>query len=137
MTQETKLVTLAWREGLRFEGGAPGGPVTVIDGDNRLAPGPMLTLLLAAASCSGADVVSILEKMRVRLERFRIEAAGTRREEDPRRFLSIHLTYHLEGEGLDEAKARRAVQLSIDKYCSVIHSMASDLRITYDLRLGS
>ncbi len=137
MTQETKLVTLAWREGLRFEGGEPGGPVSVIDGDNRLAPGPMLTLLLAAAACSGAEDVSILQKMRIRLERLRIEAAGTRREAEPRRYRSIHLTYHLEGEGLDEAKARRAVQLSIDKYCSVIHSLASDLRVTYDLRLGS
>lgn len=137
MTQETKLVTLAWREGLRFEGGEPGGPVSVIDGDNRLAPGPMLNLLLAAAACSGADVVSILQKMRVRLQRLRIEAAGTRREAEPRRYLAIHLTYHLEGEGLDEAKARRAVQLSIDKYCSVIHSLASDLRVTYDLHLGS
>ena len=45
-----------------------------LDGDNAAAPGPMLTLLLAAASCTGADVVSILEKMRVSLAEFRIEA---------------------------------------------------------------
>ncbi|MGH7702630.1 MAG: OsmC family protein [Gemmatimonadales bacterium] len=135
MPSEIKRTSLAWLGDLRFEGGEPQGPSTRIDGDNREAPGPMLTLLLAAASCSGADVVSILQKMRVRLQSFRIEAAGTRREEEPRRYTAMHLTYHLGGEGLDETKARRAIELSIAKYCSVMHSLDPDLRITYELRL--
>ena len=54
---ETKHITLTWTGGLRFEGGEPGGPVSHVDGDNATAPGPMLHLLLAAASCSAADVV--------------------------------------------------------------------------------
>lgn len=136
MTAETKRVTLRWRERLVFRGGEPGGPETTVDGDNAEAPGPMLTLLLAAAACTGADVVSILEKMRVALEECRIEASGVRRETEPRRFTGIHLEYHLRGGGLDEAKARRAIELSITKYCSVVHSLAPDLRITHGLTLG-
>jgi putative redox protein len=93
----------------------------------------MLTLLLAAASCSGVDVVIILEKMRVALTSFSVDVAGTRREEEPRRYVAIHFTFRLRGAGLDEAKARRAVDLSIEKYCSVIHSLAQDIKITYDL----
>jgi putative redox protein len=96
----------------------------------------MLTLLLAAASCSGSDVVVILRKMQVKLRVLRIDVAGVRRDEEPRRYVAIHFDYHLAGEGLDESKARRAVDLSIQKYCSVIHSLAPDIRITHALTLG-
>ena len=96
---------LNWQEGLRFAGGAPDGPSTTIDGDNAAAPGPMLTLLLAAASCSGSDVVLILQKMRVQLRELRIDVTGVRREQEPRRYAAIHFDYHLGGEGLDQAKA--------------------------------
>ena len=118
MTAETKHVSLAWQGGLVFRGGEPGGPETTVDGDNAAAPGPMLTLLLSAASCTGADVVVILQKMRVALQEVRIEASGVRREQEPRRYTGIHLEYHLRGDGLDMGKARRAVDLSITKYCS-------------------
>ena len=84
MTIETKRLSLTWQERLVFRGGEPGGPETIIDGDNAAGPGPMLTLLLAAASCTGADVVAILQKMRVTLHELRIEASGDRREQDPR-----------------------------------------------------
>jgi putative redox protein len=133
---ETKRISLAWNEGLQFVGGAPGGPTTPIDGDNVTAPGPMLTLLLAAASCSGSDVVVILEKMRVKLRELRIDVEGVRRDEEPRRYVAIHFAYHLAGEGLDQSKARRAIELSLEKYCSVIHSLAPDIRITHALTLG-
>jgi putative redox protein len=136
MARETKQIVLSWEEGLRFRGGDPTGPSITIDGDNAAGPGPMLTLLLAAAACSGSDVVIILEKMRVKLREFRIEAAGVRREEDPRRYVAIHLTYRMGGTGLDEAKARRAIDLSLEKYCSVVHSLAADIAITYALSLA-
>jgi putative redox protein len=136
MTAETKRVTLAWQQGLVFRGGEPGGPEATIDGDNALAPGPMLTLLLAAAACTGSDVVVILEKMRVPVRDLRIEASGVRREQEPRRYTAIHLEYHLAGKDIDEAKVRRAIELSITKYCSVLHSLAPDIRVTHGLALG-
>jgi putative redox protein len=136
MTQETKHVTLRWTGGLRFEGGAPGGPLTRIDGDNVVAPGPMLTLLLAAAACSASDIVVILEKMRVALKEVRLEVSGVRREAEPRRYVAVHLTYHIAGDGLDETRARRAISLSLEKYCSVMHSLAPDIAVTHDLELG-
>ncbi|MEO7136414.1 MAG: OsmC family protein [Gemmatimonadales bacterium] len=134
--QETKKVVLTWQEGVRFSGGAPEGPSTIVDGDNDAGPGPMLTLLLAAGSCSGSDVVVILEKMRVQLRRLRIDVTGVRREQEPRRYIAIHFDYHVAGEGLDQAKATRAIDLSLEKYCSVVHSLAPDIAITYALTLG-
>ena len=136
MTQEVKHIALHWQRGMRFRGGAPDGPQVVIDADNATAPGPMLTLLLAAASCSGSDVVLILEKMRVALRALRIEVHGTRREEVPRRYVAIRFEFHLAGDGLDEVKARRAIDLSLEKYCSVVASLAPDIAISYGLTLA-
>ena len=137
MTENLRFVEMAWRGGMRFEGGVPGGPPVTIDADVVTGPGPMHALLLAVASCSGADVVSILEKMRVVLRDLRIEVRGTRRAEIPRRYVDIHLTFHLAGDGLDETKARRAIDLSIERYCSVMHSLAPDIPVSYDLVLGA
>jgi putative redox protein len=136
MTVETKRATLEWTEELIFRGGEPGGPQIVIDGDNATAPGPMLQLLLAAGSCTLSDVVIILRKMRLPPRELRVEVAGTRREEEPRRYTAIHFDYYVAGEGIDEARARRAIDLSLEKYCSVVNSLAPDIRITYALALG-
>ena len=136
MPGETKRITLEWEEALRFRGGEPGGPSVLIDGDNAEGPGPMLTLLLAAAACTGSDVVVVLKKMRVSFSTLRIEVSAVRRETEPRRYVSLHLDYSLTGTGIDPAKVRRAIDLSLEKYCSVIHSLASDIAITYALSLA-
>lgn len=136
MASETKRATLTWQHGLRFLGGEPDGPAATIDGDNVAGPGPMLSLLLSAAACTGSDVVLILGKMRVKLRELRIEVAGVRSEQEPRRYVTIHLGYHLGGEGLDQVKARRAIDLSLEKYCSVVHSLAPDIAITYAVSLA-
>jgi putative redox protein len=133
---ETKHVTLRWLDEMRFEGGEPDGPQMDIDADNVTAPGPMLQLLLAAAACSGADVVSILKKMQVGLESLEVDMTGERRAEHPKRYTAIHYRWTIRGSGLDETKARRAIDLSMEKYCSVLHSLAPDIATSYDLRLG-
>ena len=133
---ETKHVALAWTGGLRFRGGEPGGPAALIDADNAEAPGPMLQLLIAAASCSGADVVDILAKMREKLTSLQIEAWGDRRDEPPRRYTSLRLRFRVRGESLDAGKVRRAIDLSLEKYCSVMHSLAPDIPVGYELDLG-
>jgi putative redox protein len=134
--REIKRANLTWQQDLQFVGAAPETPALTIDGNNAVGPGPMLTLLLAAAACSGSDVVLILQKMRVRLGELRIDVTGVRREEEPRRYVALHLDYRIAGEGLDEGKARRAIDLSLEKYCSVIHSLAPDIAITYALSLA-
>lgn len=136
MPQETKTITLEWKGDLRFVGGEPGRPAIMVDGDNAEAPGPMAQLLMALAACTGSDVVHILRKMRSEPTAFRLTGRGTRREEEPRRYVAIHLTYHLAGPGLDDAKVRRAIELSQEKYCSVIHSLAPDIRVTHDVELA-
>lgn len=129
-------VSVAWRGGLRFEGGAAGRPPILVDGDAQAATSPTELLLVAAASCSGADVVHILGKARAELRGLDIHVRGTRRETEPRRYTAIHLRFAVAGEGVDEAKARRAIDLSLEKYCSVVASLAPDIAITYDVALA-
>jgi putative redox protein len=135
MAPPIKEVALEWESGLRFRGGPPGVPGVLIDGDVEAAAGPMDTLLMALAGCVGADVVHILTKMRVELARCGLRLRGTRRETEPRRYVSIHLDLELAGTGLDAAKAERAVALSLEKYCSVAHSLAPDIALTHAIRI--
>src|SRR5512135_1295082 len=131
-----RTVQLTWDSDLLFHGGAEGTPSIPIDSGGKAGPGPMHDLLLAVGGCSGADVVSILKKMQVGLTRCDIEVSGRRAEEHPKRYLSIRLAFRIAGAGLDETKARRAIELSLTKYCSVIHSLNPDIPVSYDLTLG-
>lgn len=126
---------MRWREKLVFEGGAAARPPILVDGDGGVATSPVELLLLAAATCAASDVVLILQKQRVALSSLDIAVQGTRRETEPRRYTAIHFRCAIAGRGADEAKARRAIDLSLEKYCSVVASLAPDTRITYDVAL--
>lgn len=130
-----RTAAVEWQGGMRFRGGVAGKAAITIDADGVEGPGPMVTLLVAAVGCGGADVVSILEKMQVKLRKFLADVVGTRAEKDPKRFVAILFTFTMAGDGLDETKARRAIDLSITKYCSVIQSLNPDIAIGYDLVL--
>lgn len=132
---DVKTVAVEWQGGMRFRGGAPGGPAITIDADGKEAPGPMLALLLAGAACSGADVVSILEKTQVKLRKYTMEVSGVRAPDHPKRYTSIAFRFVLAGDGLDDTKARRAIDLSMTKYCSVLRSLNPDIPMTYELVL--
>ena len=135
MAGQPPEIALRWRERLVFEGGPAGRPPVVVDGNTVVATSPVELLLVAAASCSAADVVEILTKQRVALRELGVTLRGTRRDEQPRRYTALHFVFTIAGDGADETKARRAIDLSLEKYCSVVASLASDIRVTYDLVL--
>ena len=136
MTDNVREAKARWRDKLLFEGGAPGRPPFLVDGDAETATSPAELLLLAAATCAASDVVLLLGKMRVRLGSLDVTMRGTRRDTDPKRYTAIHFRFAIGGEGADETKARRAIDLSLEKYCSVVASLAPDIRISYDVTLA-
>jgi len=136
VAKPTAEIALRWTEQLRFEGGAPGRPAILVDGNSEAATSPVELLLLAAGTCSAADVVLILQKQRVQLASLEVTVRGTRRETDPRRFTAIAFHFTVRGAGADETKARRAIDLSLEKYCSVVASLAPDIPITYDVTVA-
>jgi putative redox protein len=128
-------VSLRWRgDGLVFVGGAPGGPQIVVDSDGNHGPSPTQTLLLALAGCMGVDVRMILEKARVHVESLDVDVEGDRVDEIPRRFHTVRLTYRVKGPAHhDQTRLERAVELSREKYCSVLHTLRPDLSL--DVRI--
>jgi putative redox protein len=136
VASNTASVSMRWREQLVFEGGGPGRVPVVVDGDSRAGSSPVELLLLAGAACTGADIVPMLEKMRVTIRALDVDVEGTRRADHPRRFTAIHFRFRVVATGLDEPKFRRAVDLSLEKYCSVMASLASDIHVTYDVLLA-
>jgi putative redox protein len=119
-----------------FQGGADGGPQVTVDGGSKAGPAPMQLLLLSIAGCMGIDIQMILEKSRVPLNRLEIEAIGERAEEAPRRYLKLELVCRVDGPAPGDAdKVRRAVELSRDKYCSVLHSLDPAMHI--DVRIAA
>jgi len=120
-----RKVQLRWTgEGLVFRGGADGGPEVTVDSGAGEGASPMELLLLSLAGCMGVDLVVILQKSRVPLEARDVEVIGERADSEPRKFVAIELVYRLKGPGAeDEPKLQRAIDLSRDKYCSVLHSL--------------
>ena len=89
-------------------------------------------LLVALATCSSYDVVSILEKRKLDLTRLEVAVSGEQDADPPWAFRKIHLKYTLAGEGLTEEAARKAIELSESKYCSVAATVRGVAEITWD-----
>jgi len=84
---------------------------------------PMQTVLAALCGCSAVDVISILKKQRQPLEDLVIKVDGERQKGvEPALWANVHLLFQIKGD-VDPAKASRAVQLSIEKYCSVAETL--------------
>ena len=125
------LVEARWDGGMRFEAAGRSGVPVVVDGDTADGPSPMESLLIGLATCMGADVVDILTKMRVPFDGLAVRVEGDRRPEPPRRYTAIRLTYDVEGVAPEsQDRLQRAVDLSRDKYCSVLHSLRPDIEIS-------
>jgi len=130
-------VEVRWDAGLRFEAMGRSGVPTIVDGESEAAPSPMESLLIALASCMGIDVVDMLNKMRVPFEGLVVRAEGDRRAEPPRRYTAIRLVYEVQGVSEDAGpKLQRAVDLSRDRYCSVLHTLHPDLDLQVEIEAG-
>lgn len=127
---------------VHFEASAPSSTVKVhIDGSpeiggQALGVRPMEMVLMALASCSSLDLISILKKQKQVIEDFSVDVEAERREQIPNIFTKIHMIFQLKGD-IDPAKAERAAELAVKKYCSV-HDMlvAAGVEINYSLEIN-
>jgi len=117
---------------LRFEASNPSGKRATIDGGrNPEGMRPMELLMSALASCSAFDLELILRKQRQQLHDLRVEVESIRPDEGvPKPFQHIHMHFILTGH-LDEEKVKRAVSLSVEKYCSVGATLRKDTKVEF------
>ena len=128
-------VRLEWTgEGLSFTGGRPGGTEVGVDSSGKIGPSPMEMLLLSVSGCMAIDILMILQKSRVPVDSLALDAIGVRADSAPKRYTSVKLVCHVSGPSEeDESKVVRAVELSRDKYCSVLHTL--DPQIDFEIQV--
>jgi putative redox protein len=129
-------VRATWEGDHRFSTGRPDGPTARLDGEGHVAQSPPDALLSALAACAAVDVVDILAKRRTPAEKLVVEAEAYRRNDAPRRFVRINLTFAVEGAGVERVHVERAVRLAFEKYCSVAASLAPDIHVEAMVRLN-
>ena len=96
---------------------------------------PKELLLLSLAGCTASDVVSILQKKRVKLDDFEINISAEMTEEHPKVFTKIDLEYVFYGDNIAKKDVERAIELSETKYCGVTAMLEKAMKINHSYKL--
>lgn len=121
----THTTTTTWKGKMQFESTNPSGEKILINaapehGGEGAGLRPKALMLSSLAGCSGLDVASLIEKMKLEVEDFKIETIANLTEEHPKVYDNVIIEYHFYGSNLNEIKLQRAVDLSVEKYCGVM-----------------
>ena len=139
METKTKNVQVDWVRNRMFVGTDHLGTSIAIgylreDQPQGQGINPSDLLLLGAASCSAYDVVQILEKSKQPLESLQVAVSAEQSQEAPYPYVSLHFNYIIKG-AVDPDRIQRAMQLSEDKYCSVLATIKPGLTFTSEYTL--
>ena len=125
---------------MRFVGAANSAHAVVMDtsaaGGEGTASRPMELLLVALGGCTGMDVVSILRKMRVKYDSFRLEIKGKPNSEHPKIFKEVELVYRFSGRDLPRERIEHAVELSQEKYCPISATLRPTAEVRYRVEIS-
>lgn len=132
--------TVKFIDGLRFVGDSSSGHAIVMDANEEAGGGdtgmrPMELLLAGLGGCTGMDVVSILKKKRQPFTGLEVSVTGKKAETHPKKFTDITIEFTVRGKGVDEEALKRAIELSMDKYCSVKATLEGVAKIGYSYRM--
>lgn len=132
-------VNVNWLKKMAFEGNIDGHKIIMdasseVGGEDR-GPRPKPFMLMALAGCTGMDVVSILEKMRIELDDFNVIVEGELSEEHPKHYQSMHVIYEFKGKDLPMDKLEKAINLSEERYCGVNAVYKKTIKMSYEIRI--
>jgi putative redox protein len=133
-------VTVNWKEALAFDATSDNGHTVRLDtlkenGGLDSGMNPKKMLLASLCGCSAMDIVEILKKMKVDFSKLEISAEAEQTGDMPKVFKSIDLVYYCDVKPEDEDKLKRAVSLSMDKYCGISAMLAKHCPINYSTEL--
>jgi putative redox protein len=131
---------IKWVEDRTFIGESGSGHKVVLGTASGLdgrtpGPSPMEMVLIGTGGCSAFDVVHILQKGREAVEDCVVELEAERAGQDPKVFTRIHMHFVVKGRALALNKVERAIELSLEKYCSASAMLARTATITHDFEL--
>jgi putative redox protein len=123
-------------DGMQFVGEADSGHAIVMDGNpetggKNTGLRPMELLLVGLGGCSGMDIVSILKKKKQAISGIEINVNGEKAESYPQKFIGIEIEFIVKGKNISEEAVKRAVHLSMEKYCSVKATLEGSASIDY------
>lgn len=109
--------------------------IDMLAAGDKKAMAPMQLLLAGIISCAAVDLVQMVKKRRKTLLDFAGEIDGTRRDEIPRKYTDIAITFIFTSPDLQENEAQKLVDLAVEKYCSVSASLDPAIRITHGVKI--
>jgi putative redox protein len=123
--------------GMAFDSVVDGHTLT-IDADPEFGgadsgPKPKPLLLLSLTGCTGMDVVSLMNKMRVEYADFEVKVDGDLTDEHPKYYHKIHLTYSLKTKPEYHEKIKKAVSLSQERYCGISYMLSKSSELTHEI----
>ncbi len=126
---------LKWTDGLQFVARAGDSPAVMLDNhEGGSGPTPMEMVLMGAAGCTAMDVISIMKKKRAPVDRFEVAIEGDQAEDHPKRYTGIRLMFTFFGNSIKPEAVERAIDLSQNKYCSVMASLNADVEYAYEIK---
>lgn len=133
------IIRTEWKGDMAFEADINGHKVMmdapVESGGHNLGSGPKRLMLVALSGCTGMDVVSILKKMRVDIEKCNIEVQGDVTDENPKQYIKMHVIYEFTGKNLPVDKLEKAVKMSEETYCGVEALYRKAIEVTSEIRI--
>src|SRR5215213_8118480 len=124
--------TTVWKTGEAFESSQGNSKIEI---DGKAGFSPKALLLSGLAGCSGIDVVEILEKMRVPFADLKIEVEADQTSEHPKVFKDIHINFIVKTGEENRDKIKKAIDLSLDKYCGVSAMLKKNSKINYTITI--
>jgi putative redox protein len=109
----------------------------VLSPPNDIGMKPSEMLLVALATCSGYDVVNIIKKKRITLERMNIHVEAEQASEAPWAYQRIHLTFDVAADKLTQPQLEQAIELSMNQYCSVRATLSPEVQVTFETKLAT
>jgi putative redox protein len=136
---EKHTVNTKWISDMAFEADVDGHKImmdaSTESGGHDAGSSPKKLMLVALSGCTGMDVVSVLKKMRVEIEKCSIEVQGDVAEEHPKRYTKMHVIYTFTGKNLPLDKIRKAVSLSEETYCGVEALYKLAIEVTSEIKI--
>ena len=126
--------TTFWKKDHQFKSYQDDNEI-MLDGDKKKGFGPKALLLSGLAGCSGIDVVEVLRKMKVEFSDLEIDVEAEQTDEHPKVFKEIHIIYKIKTATENQDKVKKAIELSLDKYCGVSAMLKKNSPISYKLEL--